>query len=298
MQHNFLCGLLVKQKANGKKKKAICFLLFAFCCLLFALCLSRGRALRKTSKQARCFMRAIVALLIVVAMAFVFVGVSAAARGGDVKSSPLFKRSLEESIASLERKAPKAELAKGEAEATPTSTKGCDAPYTSWGNTCSETCEPTQCGGECYTQANTCFPTVCGGTCASTYCATCTGTCLGDPTCGSTCESTCANTCSGTSCSNYCVEGKVKRDGQYASWSGWVNRYVVQLPLMQRWTTFSDVDGAYFLADIGGASQTLRADAHQTSTGFDYRGWRTLWARSSPGTTHDFDINTTIVVEP
>jgi hypothetical protein len=165
-------------------------------------------------------MRAIVALFIVLAVAFVGIGTSAAAPGGDVKASPLFKRSLEESIASLEGKAPKAELAKGEAEATPTSTKGCDAPYTSWGNTCSETCEPTQCGGECYTQANTCFPTVCGGTCASTFCATCQATCAS--TCANTCASTCANTCVG---SGPTYQGGACCNARYYGTISWRNMY-------------------------------------------------------------------------
>jgi hypothetical protein len=133
----------------------------------------------------------------VVALVLVFVGVSAAAPSGDVKSSPLFKRSLEESIASLEGKALQANGAKGEAEALPTGKPGCDrqpdAPYTSYGNTCSETCSPTQCGGECYTQANTCYPTACGGTCYET--------------CSYTCASTCGNTCSGATCSSTCAGG-------------------------------------------------------------------------------------------
>jgi hypothetical protein len=133
-------------------------------------------------------MRAIFALFIALAVTFVFVGTSAAATGGDVKASPLFKRSLDESIASLEGKAPRAGMVKSEAEAMPTGKPGCpepDAPLTSYGQpTCAETCEPTQCGGECYTQANTCFPTACG-----------------------TCYQTCASTCSGATCSSTCAGG-------------------------------------------------------------------------------------------
>ncbi len=114
-------------------------------------------------------MRAILALFI--AVAFVMVGTSAAAPGGEVKSSPLFKHSLEESIAKLEGQAPEAE-----AEPMPTGKPGCPKPNAL----------PTEAGDTCYDSCN----------------GTCSATCGGPFTCGgSTCSgATCSSTCAGGSC--------------------------------------------------------------------------------------------------
>jgi hypothetical protein len=93
-------------------------------------------------------MRTILALFIALAVAFILVGTSAAAPGGEVKASPLFKRSLEESIAKLEGKAPEA-TAQAEAEAMPTGRPGCPKPnqlQTEAGDTCYDSCSGT-CGG-------------------------------------------------------------------------------------------------------------------------------------------------------
>jgi hypothetical protein len=106
------------------------------------------------------------------AVAFVFVGTSAAAPGGEVKSSPLFKRSLEESIAKLEGKAPEA-TAQAEAEAMPTGRPGCPKPnqlQTEAGDTCYDSCSGT-CGATCGGPF-TCGGSTCGG-------ATCSSTCAG-----------------------------------------------------------------------------------------------------------------------
>lgn len=126
-------------------------------------------------------MRAILVPFIALAAAFVFVGTSVAAPGGDVKASPLFKRSLEESIAKLEGKAPEA-TEQSEAEPMPTGRLGCPQPDLP------------------ETQASTCEPSVCGG-------VTCGGpTCQGWPTCYNTCsttcgsQSTCLSTCAGGVC--------------------------------------------------------------------------------------------------
>jgi hypothetical protein len=124
-------------------------------------------------------MRAILALFIALAVVLVFVGTSAAAPGGDVKSSPLFKRSLEESIASLEGKTLQTDAALGEPAAMPTGKPGCPQPDLP------------------ETQASTCEPSVCGG-------VTCGGpTCQGWPTC----YNTCWNTCSGSTCTTTCAGG-------------------------------------------------------------------------------------------
>ncbi|MHB8338664.1 MAG: hypothetical protein ACYDEE_14715 [Ignavibacteriaceae bacterium] len=101
----------------------------------------------------------------------------------DVKSSPLFKASLQQSIARLE----------GKAEVQPPNTNAAGVLATSSG--CVKPNLP-------WTMAETCSPTVCGGsTCYSTCSASCYGTCN-----QSTCQSTCASTCQGT-CANTCVGG-------------------------------------------------------------------------------------------
>jgi hypothetical protein len=242
-------------------------------------------------------MRAILALFIVLAVALVCFGTSAAAPGGDVKASPLFKRSLAESIASLEGKALETGSAKGNAGEMPTGLPECpepEAPLTSFGQpTCYETCSPTLCGGDCYTQAVSCSPTVCGGTCYETCMSSCYGTCISTcsgETCSSTCASTCANTCSGESCSNYCAQGYVKLNGNLINWSNFVNRKVTQYPLAQRWTYFNTT-GYYFLADIGSAGQWLLATACEITSGLNAEGlgWRP--SQGSPGT-YWLDINT------
>jgi hypothetical protein len=163
-------------------------------------------------------MRTILALFIALAVAFILVGTSAAAPGGEVKASPLFKRSLEESIAKLEGKAPEA-TAQAEAEAMPTGRPGCPKPnqlQTEAGDTCYDSCSGTYgatCGGPF-----TCGGSTCGG---STCSSTCANTCSG-PTCGSTCENTCDQVCPW-------VKGDVAFDGNYNYvWSspGWAARKV------------------------------------------------------------------------
>jgi hypothetical protein len=168
-------------------------------------------------------MRAILALFIVLAVAFVLVGTSAAAPGGDVKASPLFKRSLEESIAKLEGKASEG-ISPREAEPTPTGRPGCPQPDLP--ETESSTCYPSLCGGNtcgggtCQGEV-TCYNT-CGTTCSGSTCtSTCANTCSG-PTCGSTCENTCEQVCPW-------VKGDVAFDGNYNydwSSSGWALRKV------------------------------------------------------------------------
>ncbi len=235
-------------------------------------------------------MRAIIALLI--AVAFVFVGTSAAAPSGEMKSSPLFKRSLEESIATLEGKAPKTEAAKGQAEAVPTRREGCEAPLTSAGQpTCSETCEPTQCGGSCYTQASTCYPTGCGGTCSgqSTCSSTCAGSYTCTSTCANTCASTCASTCSGTSCSNYCLEGNVKHPGGSTNWNGWVNRKVKVVAASLSPVNFNTV-GYYFMPDAGSAPKTIQGTA-QHPNGLTASGTKFVPSLGNPGI-YQYDIET------
>ncbi len=122
-------------------------------------------------------MRAILALFIALAVAFALVGTRAAVPGGDVKASPLFKHSLEESIAKLEGKVPEATAQGhariGEAAPMPTGKPECPVPDEL----------PTEAGDTCYDSCSgTCFAT-CGGafTCGGSICsgATCSSTCAG-----------------------------------------------------------------------------------------------------------------------
>ncbi len=211
---------------------------------------------------------------------FIQIDASAAAPGGEVKASPLFKHSLEESIAKLEGQAPEA-TAQGEAKPMPTGGPGCPKPNAL----------PTEAGDTCYDSCNG----TCSATCGGPF--TCGGSTCGGSTCSSTCASTCSGptcgtTCTGTSCENYCATGKVKRDGQFVNWYGWDNRRVLKTPFASPWTFFSEYDGYYFLADVGSASFNLNASACQPSTGYAYVGNRFVPNMGSPGTYHNIDINT------
>jgi hypothetical protein len=92
-----------------------------------------------------------------------------------VKASPLFKRSLEESIAKLEGKAPEA-TAQAEAEAMPTGRPGCPKPnqlQTEAGDTCYDSCSGTcfaTCGGPFTCGGSTCGGATCSSTCAGGSC--------------------------------------------------------------------------------------------------------------------------------
>jgi hypothetical protein len=121
------------------------------------------------------------------------VDISAAASGGEVKASPLFKRSLEESIASLEGMMVQAGTAQGEAVVMPTGKPECpqpDAPPTEI-----STCEPSWCGG-----------TTCGQ-----------ATCQGQPTC----YSTCGTTCSGSTCTSTCAGGSCQYHYIWRGYNNW-----------------------------------------------------------------------------
>lgn len=205
-------------------------------------------------------MRASLALLIVLAVGFIFVGTSAAAPGGEVKASPLFKRSLEESIAKLEGQAPEA-TAQTEAEPIPTGKPRCPKPNEL----------PTEAGDTCYDS--------CNGTCS----ATCGGpvTCGGSTCGGSTCSSTCANTCVGGPCANYRFYGV---NWWYYYGNGW-NEYYGQLPHgyfidsdenkfkwndESNWRSFD-----YWNINNGSYDKTITRTT--TSAGYTVRGEVALW---------------------
>jgi hypothetical protein len=129
-------------------------------------------------------MRTIGSCILILALVFVFAGASYAKTGTDMKASPLFKASLQQTIERLEGKVEESDAAE-----TPTGKGVCPMGGVTQGGTCVETCEPTLCGGYCYTSQTTCqSPTAC------------LSTCQGQPTCSSTCASTCANTCAGGYC--------------------------------------------------------------------------------------------------
>lgn len=126
--------------------------------------------------------------------------VSAAAfanSGGEMKNSPLFKASLEQSIAKLEGKVKTT-------EETPTSKGSCPTPNA----------PPTQ--------ISTCYPSWCGGeTCFNTCDVSCFGTCGSQTTCGSTCSETCVgsgSTYENGACCNARFYGTVSYKN---TWYGW-----------------------------------------------------------------------------
>jgi hypothetical protein len=129
-------------------------------------------------------MRTISCCILVLALVFVFAGESFAKTGADMKASPLFKASLQQTIERLEGKVEE----QGAVE-TPTGKGVCPNAPVTWSPTCSDdTRQPTFCGGWCVTTWNTCNET-CYCNCVPTSC--------------NTCASTCANTCVGGSCTNY-----------------------------------------------------------------------------------------------
>ena len=133
--------------------------------------------------------RTIVVIALVMAMLLLTVDIFARS-GANVKSSPLFKHSLDAAIGRMENQGKQVEMDGN--ENIETTTPKCDGilkPPTSIG------CETTEgtCEGE---------PTCYLGSCDGPTCShTCTGgTC--DPTCPNTCEYTCLPTCPAT-----CTQG-------------------------------------------------------------------------------------------
>ena len=164
-------------------------------------------------------MKRLIIISLVLAVVLLFVNWSFAGwNEGGFKNSPLFKHSLNEAVTNMENQG---KQVASEGENMDTSSPKCNspnAPLTSEGQpTCHETCVPTQCAGECYTQGITCYPTVCGGTCYETCSSTCSG-----PTCWSTCPATCENTCS---CPPM-LEGYCLYYGDRWDWTYWGNREV------------------------------------------------------------------------
>lgn len=137
-------------------------------------------------------MKKIISCTFAIGFMLVLAGTSFARPSGEVKASPLYQQSLQQSIAQMDGKV---EVSAGSnqvaAAGLPTSSNVCPAvPYTQ-----QYTCTPTAQGG--YTCAYTCT-----NTCASTCANTCNQ---------ATCASTCSNTCYPGACQNYQFYG-------YAYW--------------------------------------------------------------------------------
>ncbi len=122
-------------------------------------------------------MKLIVSSLFVIGVLLVLGSVVFARPSGEVKQSPLYQQSLQESIAQIQGKtSPNAAGQLAVAANFPTSQSICPAVPQTEQNTCSST------------YCNTCG----GPTCSATCYSTCTNTCN---SMYSTCASTCANTC-------------------------------------------------------------------------------------------------------
>lgn len=195
-------------------------------------------------------MKTIGCCILVLALVLVLTSTSYANPSGDMKPSPLFKASLEKSIAKLEGRVAMEDLWPENAAEPATQRPGCVQPNlqpTVYGD---ETCEPN------------CVP---GGPTLHVTCSTCQGW----PTCDNTCAATCGNqpTCSTPSscigCSNPTVSGTVYKMPWWSSyWPGsWGRRvYEVQTGLG---SSFGENGYYWFYCSI--AARTLRADAHDAS---------------------------------
>ena len=153
-------------------------------------------------KKEAMAMRTLGCCVCVLVLAVVLVSIASANPGGAMKSSPLYKASLEQSIARIEGKAQKSAVADPNGDRS-TGKQICPNEPLTWQSTCvpsaceGETCS-TSCGGTCSDSCmNTCAQTVCT---PPTCYQSCNGTCSGE-TCLGTCTGSCSTTCSkDTSC--------------------------------------------------------------------------------------------------
>lgn len=142
----------------------------------------------------------------------------------EMKSSPLFKASLEMSIAKLEGTAlPEAATPANNVELV-TQKPGCIGPMAPLTAQPINTCVP-------YCPETTDPQATCYCTCYSTCNSTCS-TCSGQSTCDNTCASTCASTCSTPSacvgCANPRLYGYVYKNGYDNNWYGGTDREVFE----------------------------------------------------------------------
>ena len=123
-------------------------------------------------------MKTLKCLIIVLVLAVISSATVSANPNGEMKASPLYKASLENSIAKLEGKAETQPLytdANGNVLAT---SSGCVVPDAR--ETQISTCSPSYCGSS-QTCVWTCYDNTCQSTCANTCVSTCSNTCVGNP---------------------------------------------------------------------------------------------------------------------
>ena len=215
-------------------------------------------------------MKTLKCLIIVLVLAVISSATVSANPNGEMKASPLYKASLENSIAKLEGKAETQPLytdANGNVLAT---SSGCVVPDAR--ETQISTCSPSYCGSS-QTCEGTCNQSTCGGsTCASTCASTCVSTCASTcvSTCASTCVSTCASTCASTCQISYCtcsdpyVQGTVRK-WPSGNWDGTTQRTVLEYPDALNYTTFS-WNGYYYMKCSSARRNLLAVGQYPTGT--------------------------------
>ncbi len=188
--------------------------------------------------------------------------------GAEMKASPLFAASLENSLARLEGNPEPAE------ESMATEASDCPSPDALL--TTISTCSPTVCGSS-YTCYSTCSST-CGSTCAST----CSG-------------NTCGSTCVGGNCANYRFKGGHKWQCNHAGpHNVWTYRGPpAYLPDGLPHGMFLDDDGTKIkwndegswrdigIFDVGDGSYDKTYTRTTTSTSYQIKGWIVYWDPNS-----------------
>ena len=203
------------------------------------------------------------------ALLVVSAGTTRANPNDGVKSSPLFKASLQESIAKMENKAAvQSNYADANGNMLATSAgAGCVSPNL-----------PA-------TEISTCQPSVCGG-------ATCYSTCSGQNTCyntcGNTCASTCQNTCSQNTCSNTCAGGNCPYDYRFQGYSYWNyngNRESNWYNLTYPPCYFKQSRGYNYIIFFSNPPGTIDGTGWETSSGGPY--YAEFWYNSKLNTTYE-----------
>ena len=192
-------------------------------------------------------MKRLIIFSLVLAVMLLFVNWSFAGwNESGFKNSPLFKHSLNETIAKMENQG---KQAAAEGENMSTLSPKCNVPDAPVTYSNCETTENT-CQGIPTCQQQTCF-----GTCYEPTCVW--------ATCASTCESTCQSTCTSCPPAPPAVQGHVYHNywGYFTNHWGelcTVNK-VYQMMEPWIWVNFSKSDGYYFCDEWGQPAQQLKA---------------------------------------
>ena len=215
-------------------------------------------------------MKKIISCTFAIGFMLVLAGTSFARPSGEVKASPLYQQSLQQSIAQMDGKV---EVSAGSNQVAAagllTSSNVCPAvPYTQ-----QYTCTPTAQGG--YTCAYTCT-----NTCASTCASTCQGATCTAPTCQSTCVP--------GPCSVY-VQGTVWwYNVLYQRFHNWDSDGTVDLYEPRITTSFRASDGYYHVECAPNASDMYASG--YAGPRDSYVGGVATKPAQSPGTTVNVDI--------